>query len=248
MDRRASIFAVLLVGAVQVLSAGCEEEGARVKAPKGPETVLAPPVVALSLADAGWAPFHSKRHLLTVRLPEGRAWRIDDHTTPELRATHEGTQTELTVAVEGAGELVGRAQCEALSRKKGRVPTGDLRTLEDHVTVGPEAFDSRVWVAVEIGKKNELVGHVFAFGGNIRTCLFFHARTTVPSAGSEIVLSERLAIAKTGLFGRLMLDPPRTSGEAEVPRAPAVAGPKRSGAPGPGLAPGRAPAPAPSLR
>ena len=66
-----------------------------------------------------------------------------------------------------------------------------LRTLEDHVTVGPEAFDSRVWVAVEIGKKNELVGHVFAFGGNIRTCLFFHARTTVPSAGSEIVLSER---------------------------------------------------------
>ena len=39
MDRRESIFAVLLVGAVQVLSAGCEEEGARVKAPKGPETV-----------------------------------------------------------------------------------------------------------------------------------------------------------------------------------------------------------------
>jgi hypothetical protein len=232
MDRRASIFAMLLVGAVQVLSAGCEEEGARVKAPKGPETVLAPPVVALSLRETAWAPFHSKRHMLTVRLPEGRAWRIDDHTAPELHATHEGTQTELTVAVEGAGELVGRAQCEALSRKKGRVPTGDLRTLEDHVTVGPESFDTRVWVAVEIGNKNVLVGHVFAFGGNLRTCLFFHAKTTVPSAGSEIVLSERLAIAKTGLFGRLELDPPRTSGEVEIPRAPAASvAPKRPAPP-----------------
>ena len=234
MDRRASIFAMLLVGAVQVLSAGCEEEGARVKAPKGPETALAPPVVALSLGETGWAPFHSKRHMLTVRLPEGRAWRIDDHTTPELRATHEGTQTELIVAVEGAGELVGRAHCEALSRKKGRVPTGDLRTLEDHVTVGPEAFDTRVWVAVEIGNKGVLVGHVFAFGGNLRTCLFFHAKTTVPSAGSEIVLSERLAIAKTGLFGRLALDPPRTSVEVEVPRAPAApVAPKRPAPPAP---------------
>lgn len=235
MDRRASIFAIFLAGAVQVLSAGCEEEGVRVKAPKGPESVLAPAVKALSLSESGWAPFHSKRHMLTVQLPEGKAWRIDDHTAPELRATHEGTQTELTVAIEPAGELVGRAQCEALARKKGRVPTGDLRTLEDHVTVGPEAFDTRVWVAVDIGNKSVLVGHVFAFGGNLRTCLFFHAKTTVPSAGSEIVLSERLAIAKTGLFGRMTLDPPRTSVETEVPRVPAspAASPRRPAPPPP---------------
>ncbi len=226
MDRRAGIFAVFLAGGVQILSAGCEEEGARVKAPRPPDVAPSPAVQSLPRDPTTFAPFHSKRHMLTVRLPDGKAWRIDDHTAAELRALHTPTSTELWAAIEPAGELVGRAQCEAISRQKGRVPAVELRTLEDHVTVGPEAFDTRIWVALEIGASS-IAGHVFAFGGNLRTCLFFHLRTVVPGIGNEVALSERLAVAKTEIFGRLAIDPPRVTVEADVPRAPATSAPKR---------------------
>jgi len=165
-----------------------------------------------------WGAFHSKRAQLTVHLPEGRAWQVDDHTRPELLAVHPGTRSKLTVALEPAGELVGRAQCEEIARKKGRVPEGDLRTLESHVTVGPEAYDTRVWVALEVRNNGELRGHLFGFGGMIRTCFFFHLETAVTGLAGEDVLSGRLALARTRILDRVELDPPRTTVDADVPR------------------------------
>ena len=44
-----------------------------------------------------WATFHSKRFELSLRLPDGPAWRIDDHRSPWLRATHEGTRSKIVL-------------------------------------------------------------------------------------------------------------------------------------------------------
>lgn len=210
------------VGATGMLSLvfGC----AAPAEPKGP--ALAPSAVApkenappFAEDDKAWGTFHSSRFFMTLRLPEGKAWRIDDHTRPELVADHEATRSELRFAVERQPEVVGRAQCEADARKKGRVPSGDLRTLEDRVTVGPEAYDTRIWVALEVSTRGAIRGHLFAFGGMVRSCLFFHYTTEIPSFASERVLSARLALVRARVLDTIAVDPPRTTTDAELPRA-----------------------------
>jgi hypothetical protein len=42
--------------------------------------------------------------------------------------------------------------------------------------------------------------------------------TNVPSAHDEDVISTRLALAETRIVRGIALDPPRTTGDAEVPR------------------------------
>lgn len=192
--------------------------------PKGPAlepSSVAPKESAPPFAedDKAWGSFHSSRFFMTLHLPEGKAWRIDDHTRPELVGIHEATRSELHFAVERQPEVVGRAQCEADARKRGRVPAGDLRTLEDRVTVGPEAYDTRIWVALEISTRGTIRGHLFAFGGMVRSCLFFHYATEIPSFASERVLSARLALVRARVLDTIAVDPPRTTTDAELPRA-----------------------------
>ncbi len=153
--------------------------------------------------------YHSKRLALALPLPDGPRWRIDDHSQPELVATHEPTRSRVRVAVFRADELVGRAQCEALARERKLVPQGELSTLEDGVAVTQETFDTRVWVAVQAGGGPErpLVGYVLAFGGFLRKCYVFSFSTEVRGAAEESVLSSRLAYARARILGGLELDP-----------------------------------------
>jgi len=153
--------------------------------------------------------YHSKRLAVSLPLPDGPRWRIDDHSQPELVATHGATRSRVTVAVFRADELVGRAQCEELARARKLLPPGELRTLEDDVTVTQETFDTRIWVALEPGGGPErpLTGHVLAFGGFLRKCYVFAFSTEVASASEERVLSSRLAYARARILGGLRLDP-----------------------------------------
>jgi hypothetical protein len=157
---------------------------------------------------AALARYHSKRLALSVPLPDGRQWRIDDHSQPELVATHAPTRSKLVVAVFHADELVGRTQCEALSRERKLLPPGDLRTLEDEATVTQQTFDTRVWVAIDPGSgpDRSLVGYVFAFGGFLRKCFVFVFSTRIDSAMDEPVLSSRLAFARSRVLGGFELD------------------------------------------
>jgi hypothetical protein len=87
------------------------------------------------------------------------------------------------------------------------------------VWVGPEAFDSRVWVAIEPGKPGGAVaGHVFLFGSYIRRGLFVHLTTIVPNAKEDEVLATRLAVGKEKIVKGITLDAPRTTEDADLPR------------------------------
>jgi hypothetical protein len=168
--------------------------------------------------DAAWGKFHSKRFQLTVPLPDGKAWKIDDHRQPSLVARHPPTDSRLEIAAARDVELMNRAKCEQRARTSGFVPPGDLATVEDEVYVGPEAYDSRVWVAIGAEPNGRVEGHVFLFGAFLRQCLFVHFQTAVPSSKEEDVLAQRLAIGSTRVVKAIVLDPPRTHDDAVVPR------------------------------
>ena len=62
--------------------------------------------------------YHSARLALSLPLPDGRAWRIDDHSGAERVATHAATRSRVMLATFRADVLVGRSQCEALARDR----------------------------------------------------------------------------------------------------------------------------------
>jgi hypothetical protein len=154
------------------------------------------------------ARYRSKRLALSLPLPDGKAWRIDDHSRPELVAAHPPTRSRVVVSVFRADELVGRTQCESLARTRRLIPPGQWQTLEDEVTITQQTFDTRIWVALEAGggPDRPLVGRVMAFGGFLRKCYVFDFSTEVDGAADEPVLSSRMAFARARILGGLELD------------------------------------------
>ncbi len=116
-------------------------------------------------------------------------------------------------------DLVNRQKCETRARELGWVTSTTLTTVEDQTTIGPEAYDSRIWVALDAAKPGgALEGHVYLFGAFVRRCLLVHVSTKVASAKDEDVLSERLALARARIVRGLTIDPPRVTDDAMVPR------------------------------
>jgi hypothetical protein len=153
--------------------------------------------------------YHSARFALSLPLPAGRSWRIDDHSQAELLATHAATRSKVVLATFRTDDLVGRTQCEALARERRLFPAGDLRILEDETGITQQTFDTRSVVAIAPGSGPDrpLVGHVMAFGGFLRKCFVFDFSTEVDGAADEPVLASRLAYARARILGGLELDP-----------------------------------------
>ena len=171
--------------------------------------------------------YRSRRLALSLPLPDGRAWRIDDHSQPSLVATHAPTRSRLVVAVFSANELVGRTQCEELARSRKLVPDEEARaqrTVEDEVAITQETFDTRVVVTLEPGSgpDRSLGGRVTAFGGFLRKCYAFVYSTEVDDATDEAVLSSRLAFVRARVLGGLELQP-FDAVSREAPSGPKVA-------------------------
>jgi hypothetical protein len=177
--------------------------------------------------DASRLPRYRSRRLgLSLPLPDGHAWRIDDHSRTELVATHGPTRSKVVVAILRASTNVGRAQCEDMARAAHLVPDEALQTLDDETAVTQGAFDTRIRVALRTGitPHDPLVGHVMAFGGFLRKCYVFDFSSEVDGAADEPALSARLAFARTRIFAGLALDSFDTAPSAprsEPDRAPA---------------------------
>ncbi len=196
---------------------------------------------ALELSETSWGSFHSQRFQLTLPLPEGKTWRIDDHREPELSARHDSTSSRIILSVFREDDLMNRNKCREAAKRRGLVTDEGLTLVADEITVGPEAYDTRIWIALGAtgavaGRRpssgsgpsapsspDRLVGHLFATGAFLRTCLFFHFTSEVATRGDggaadEAVLSHRLAVARTKILGAIRLDPPRTTWDADAPK------------------------------
>lgn len=187
-----------------------------------PRTAAEPPASVAArfpTEESAWGRYHSKRFNLSFPLPDGKAWRIDNHSRPSLFALHEATGSKVHVLTTQEDDLVNRQKCELRARALGWVTSTTLTTVDDERTIGPEAYDSRIWVALDAAKQGgALEGHVYLFGAYIRRCLLVHVSTSVASARDEGVLSERLALARARIVRGLTVDPPRITDEATVPR------------------------------
>jgi len=152
--------------------------------------------------------YRSKRLALSLPLPQGPAWRIDDHSRPELIAVHPPTHSRVLVAIVRADDLVGRKQCEELALAQKLVPESPAQTLDDEVAVTQGTFDTRIRVTLRPSEdeRGPLVGHVMAFGGFLRKCYVFDFSTEVARAAEEPALSSRLAFARARILGGLELD------------------------------------------
>ncbi len=169
---------------------------------------------------AAWKRFHSKRFFLSVPLPDGASWRIDDHSQPMLFASHEPTSSQLSVLATDETNLVNRHECEERARSLGWIPPS-LTTIDDETVVGPESYDSRVWIALGASRGGApLEGHVYLFGAFLKRCLLLHLTTRVALASDENVLSERLALARAGVIRGLTLDASRVRDDAAISREP----------------------------
>jgi len=150
------------------------------------------------------ARFHSTRFDVSLPLPDGKAWRIDDHHAPVLRATHAPTQSLVELAVWHEDELVNRAKCEARAHEKGLAPEPAGDEVSAEVVAFPAGWDTGVWIGADHDAK-EITGQIFAFGAFVHKCLYFRFVTKAPLNEADAI-SGRLAFARLRIFGGLELD------------------------------------------
>lgn len=163
---------------------------------------------AAFLTDVKPLRFHSARFELSVPFPDGHAWKIDDHKTPLLVATHAGTDATLTLGLWTEKDLMNRQKCEAEARVRGLVHDDDFQTVADEVIVGPAEYDSHVTIAALPGTlaHHTVSGHAFLFGAHLRKCLFVHYETREREGENEATLSARLAVARLQILGGIRME------------------------------------------
>ena len=150
------------------------------------------------------ARFHSTRFDVSLPLPDGHHWRIDDHSAPVLRATHAATDSVVELAVWREEELDNRAKCEERARDKHWAPEAAGDEISTEIVSFPAGWDTGVWIGADHDRKN-VTGELVAYGAYIHKCLYFRFTTKAPLADASLI-SDRLAFARLRIFGGLELD------------------------------------------
>jgi len=186
-----------------------------------------------SFDGTAWATFHSKRFELSLRLPDGPAWRIDDHRSPWLRATHEGTRSKIVLRSWREDENVTRGGCYARARGwDPSLPDLDASRLLDDAVRPLDAKSARVVVglvgpAAEAPGAAPVGGFVLAIVGDVRRCLLLAYETEASGSAAEGDVADRLAIVADRLLPTIKLD--QSFAPSREPAIPSRSGPGGAG-------------------
>jgi hypothetical protein len=188
----------LIAAAVLLLACG--------SAPGKPQTVTAPVVPEPPAFTSGshLLRFHSTRFDMSVPLPDGKSWRIDDHHAPVMRATHEATRSIVELAIWREDELVNRAMCEKHAYEKRLIPEPAGEEISTELVGIPTGWDTGIWIGADHDDKT-IVGQLVAFGAFIHKCMVFRFETKADLKDASIV-SDRLAFVRLRVFGDLTPD------------------------------------------
>jgi hypothetical protein len=187
----------------------------------------ATPPLAKSFEGTSWATFHSKRFELSLRLPDGPAWRIDDHRSPWLRAAHEGTRSKIALRSWREDENVTRAACYARARGwDPSLPDLDTARLLDDGVRAVANQDARVVVGLGPAAEGPSIeGFVLAIAGDVRRCLLVAYQTDAVGPAAEGDVADRLAIVADRLLPTIKLDQSfAPSREPAIPSRPLPGG------------------------
>lgn len=207
---------------VVLAGASCSPTAAPVTAPvpSAPSASAAPPATARAGWEGPWGRFHSKRHDAWVQLPDGAAWKIDDHKTSWLVARHPATSTTLRFKLFREEHAVSRDRCEALARRDDpTLPREDDAAIDrtDAVLPGWDGHGFAVVTAAR-GADAPIVGQYLAWGASIRRCFVLHVTTSAQGGDAAAAVGARLADLPE-LARKVSFDD-ATAGPGRVPVAP----------------------------
>jgi hypothetical protein len=196
------------VASVAVVLVGCAGSGAGPSPAADPRpTQVEPPG---SFQGTRWGTFHSKRFELSLALPDGAAWKIDDHRSAWLRATHGPTQSSLSFRSWTEEANVTKKACYARARGwDARLPDLDAGPLiEDKMRKLLGDRDARVAVGVMVreGAEPAIGGFVIAIIGDVRRCMLLAFRTEAEGASAQDEVADRLAIVSDRVLPSMKLD------------------------------------------
>jgi hypothetical protein len=198
------------VASTAVIVWGCAGSAA---APASPATAPGDATVSAgngSFQGARWGMFHSKRFELSIGLPDGAAWKIDDHRTSWLKATHDATHSALAFRSWSESDNVTRKGCYARAREwDSTLPDLDAQPLiGDELRAVLGHRDARVAVGVVVGSPGapRTGGFVVAIVGDVRRCILVSFRTEAsgPAAADEV--ADRLAIVSDRVLPGMKAD------------------------------------------
>lgn len=157
---------------------------------------------AVVFGDAPPGEFSSKRFDLRLSLPDGRAWRIDDHSEPYLVASHPLAATELRALRFDllSGEVLTREICwrEAVARGVFEQPVQEA-SVEDTPSYDGTR-DERLLLTVGAHGKDARLRFVSA---GRRGCIALGIRSARVDGDSDETLAERMLLLRQRLLPRL---------------------------------------------
>jgi len=157
-----------------------------------------------------WGTYHSKRFEVSLDLPDGASWKIDDHRSPWMRATHEATRSTLLLRSWSEDQNVTRQACYARAREwEPSLPDLEMSPLIDdsmRKLMGDKDARVAVGVAPPAAPGAMTGGFVLTVVGSVRRCLVvaFQTQAGGPSAGDEV--AGRLALVADRLLPSLKSD------------------------------------------
>jgi hypothetical protein len=138
--------------------------------------------------------FVSKRFGFRLPLPNGEAWKIDDHTSKWLEAKEPAESSTLLVRVWRDENRMTRDKCEATARSLRQLPKREGAEIVDSQRIDlPAGFDTQLDVALMDDTKGGFFGFVLAFGGLGRRCFAYVYATHTAGPGADQAVGDRLA-------------------------------------------------------
>jgi hypothetical protein len=196
-------FAGAALAVAVACSCGPQHQPARQPAP-APSTSSAAPG---GLPDIRWGRFPSKRFDLSVPLPDGPAWRIDDHRTNWLVATHPASSSTVRARMWREPGLMSRERCEARAREWTRdIPVlQEARILERRAAseVPAPGFDTELvtGVARADAATGTVEGFAMAFGASMKRCVALVFTTSASGPDASLRVGDRLGVGARILEG-----------------------------------------------
>lgn len=176
-----------------------------------PPATSATPAPPPPLSAAAWGTFRSERFELELPLPaggpDGRAWRIDNHGSPWLSATHAASESTLLARSWTEDGRVSHQRCEERARLWRTLPDpARAETVNARFIDAPAGFDTFVSVGLVTGKQDAPVsGFAVAFGGHGHRCFAWIYTTTASGPGAGPILGERLATMVERSLGKAVI-------------------------------------------
>jgi hypothetical protein len=182
---------------------GC---GGERPAPRPPSPAAPGPPAPAGWEGGEWGRFRSLRFDVSITLPDGAAWRIDDRRTPWLVAEHAPTGSRLRVRAFRDDEPQNWRKCEARARELDPSLPSLERVVEERAEGLIAGWDARAWAVTRPAPDGAVEGHYLMVAANIRKCLVAHYATRASGPRAGAVLGARLGDVAERVLGGMRVD------------------------------------------